>query len=88
MAELERHSFTSSLRKLSRYNVSINVGLRFSAAPERVALVARQKDKAREMGWTPEQTLRKFLRKEIAIAGVPAAAIPLLRDQLQAADGE
>jgi hypothetical protein len=41
------------------------------------------KDKARELGLTPEQTLRRYLRKEIAITGVPAAAIPLLQDRLQ-----
>jgi hypothetical protein len=48
--------------------------------------VARQKDKAREYGWSPEQTLRAFLKKEIAIAGVPVAAIPLLQDHLRQAD--
>jgi hypothetical protein len=46
----------------------------------------RVKNKARELGWSPEQTLRAFLRKEIAIAGVPAAAIPLLQDHFPRAD--
>jgi hypothetical protein len=45
----------------------------------------RVKTKARELGWSPEQTLRAFLRKDIAIAGVPVAAIPLLQDQFQQA---
>jgi hypothetical protein len=44
----------------------------------------RVKDRARD-GWTPEQTLRAFLRKEIAISGLPLAAIPLLQRQ---AEGE
>ena len=42
----------------------------------------RVKRKASDLGWSPEQTLRSFLRKEIAIAGVPAAAIPMLRSQM------
>jgi hypothetical protein len=46
----------------------------------------RVKNKAQELGWSPEQTLRAFLRKDIAIAGVPAAAIPLLQGHLQQAD--
>jgi hypothetical protein len=48
----------------------------------------RVKEKARELGETPERTLRRFLRKEIAITGVPAAAIPLLQDRLQHAGQE
>jgi hypothetical protein len=43
----------------------------------------RVKQKARDLGESPQQTLRRFLRKEIAITGVPPAAIPLLQDRLQ-----
>ena len=39
----------------------------------------RVKDKAKELGWTPERTLRAYLRKEIAIAGVPPAAAAILQ---------
>jgi len=39
----------------------------------------RVKDKARELGWTPEQTLRAFLRKDIAIAGIPPAVAAILQ---------
>jgi hypothetical protein len=42
----------------------------------------RVKRKAMDLGWSPEQTLRSFLRKEIAIAGVPAAAIPVMQGMM------
>jgi intergrase/recombinase len=47
----------------------------------------RVKERARTMA-LPVETLRRFLRKEIAIAGVPAAAIPLLQGHLQRAGQE
>jgi hypothetical protein len=43
----------------------------------------RVKAKAKELGLSVEETLRRHLRKEIAITGVPAAAIPLLQDRLR-----
>jgi hypothetical protein len=39
----------------------------------------RVKKKAKELGLTAEETLRRFLRKDIAIAGVPLAAASVLR---------